>query len=524
MKETRRLDILAAIGGVLAMVILTNFGILGYRYHSSNHFDEYWAREAILKNARQPATRAALDVMLKSPSLSFQLDPSKLKKAAKEYPNDPRLNLYMGVFAEEPIASEALEHLSKLDPNNALLIYLLASKASSRGDWGEARSLLAKADELKGFDCYDFPYAMANGDFGLECQLSQANSDGAERVQHDLRKLAKGTCDHALKLHAAGRDHEALAILKEIRQLGWRPIRRDGADIIDALRGSAIVRTSDDARTQIASDIGDGKVLADAGAEIEKTILIRAGTRAFVLEDAYDPSDRMIRLVFTGIIAFWVLVACSMALIMNLIGLGVMLRKSRGLQVSPMHAEATTKAYSAANLIKVYAVAFVVPFLAFLAMTIIDPGSHWFAAVTCIAMFSMVIVPMGLNAHISKRYEKAYSALAQEASLEPLPKSKLMAAQDKRELLRRDAGLLGGFLITLSFSILVLSTALRLHFGAYPCQITKAMGGMPQAEMRYVKDLVDGKVKVPQKYIDEIKREEARINAQHSTKSAGERK
>jgi len=247
---------------------------------------------------------------------------------------------------------------------------------------------------------------------------------------------------------------------------------------------------------------------------------IRAGIRAFLLDNEYDKTRPIVRFAFLSMVGSYGLFACCGGLLVSLGWVWALSRKDRRLPVSPLHMEATSKVYSARALLRLYLLTFIACSLLMIPMVSVNPNSALFSIAAGIAIVGVPAVPMVLDGRMTRSYRKTYQALAEQAGLEPLPKPKLMSVQDKRELARRDAGLLGGFVITLALWSILVSVGLKLTFGGYTWQITKAMGGMPQAEMRYVKDLVDGKVKVPQKYIDEIKREEARYNVQRSTSNA----
>ena len=509
MKETRRLDVLAIIGGVLALgcVVLVSASV--YEFQRFTRLVEYpdEAVPAILANAHQSDLRADLEIMLSKRGYSSKPDAAKIKKALQKYPNSPRLNLRLGTYGEEPLASAAFRRLSELDPDNALPLYLLASKAASKGSWNEVQELVRRANGLPRLDPYKFPYSLARGDMFLEMHMHTVDTG----INTRLAGLSRNSGKYALKLHAQGKDVEALAYLADVRQLGRRLMRRDGADMLDALVGSTIVRNCNRTVAQIASGTGNEKLLARIEAENNLRTQIRAGCRQYT--DIFV--DNMLsRMKKFGALSFslYGLVHLSLATLVGLVGLRGLTRKSKRIPVSDLHLQATSAVFTSERLLTVYALTL----LACGSSTLLLASMRDALSPVSIAMLSIGIllplaVPVWMGERVKGEYRTTYNRLAEQSGVEVLPKRrKLMSVQDKREMDRRLMGLDGGFVITLAIWALLVSIGVKAHFNAYPWQITKAMGGMPQAEMKYVKDLVDGKVKVPQKYIDEIKREEAR--------------
>ncbi|HET6453821.1 MAG TPA: hypothetical protein VFI02_05405 [Armatimonadota bacterium] len=507
MKETRRLDILAAIGGVLALaLVIAVFGI----YLQETRLvppDEMKCWNAMLRSIRRPDVREDLQA-LKPPNGSLDVDMEQLRRAARKYPSSPRITFHLGVLATDPLASEELRHLSRLDPGNALPFYLLASEASSSGDWDSALKLLAKANSLEGLDLYDFPLEFAKRDGVLEMGLEMASSGANMAVYSDLRDLAKNAARHATNLHTGGKGSDAMALLAGVRQMGWALARRHDAKAMDALVGCSILRICNKAGTRIAADMHNDSELARIRAESEELTCIRAGVRMFTIEITERMTNRTIKFLFLSVPVFLLLISFSLCMLSSLVWLTMDIFRSRRLPASDFHREAAARVYSTGRLLKLYGLLFLSACLPTLVLLGVDAELKPISYLAIGFAMSPTLVFILLVGRTSRLYKDTYRELAEQAGVEVHPKWKRVPIQEWREFLRRAAGLEGGSVITLAIWALLLSIGLKAHFNAYPWQLTKAMGGMPQAEMKYVKDLVDGKVKVPQKYIDEVKREE----------------
>jgi hypothetical protein len=520
MKETRRLDILAAIGGVLAVGWM---GLAVAFLCNANQIvntaeDRDYLRPVIIRRAGTPDLKADLEIML--PGIGEhdkKPDTGKIRQALDKYPDSPRLNLRLGTYGNEPLASQALRHMSDLDPRNALPLYLLASRAGSRASWDEASSLVKRANSLPKLEVYKLPYPLARGDIRLESCISQADS-GMESL---VSAIGKNAQDHALELHAVGRNDEALAILADARRVGWRLMRLDGVDAVDCLVGNKIVRNCSRAALRIAKDTNNQEALALATADMEKCSYIRAGFRAHA-DGLID--DMLKRLMKFMALAFSLcgLIFLSTSCLTGLAAHWSASRKSKGVPASSLHDEATASLLAGGRMLWRYALLIIAcsASTAFLASMPYAP-SPLSTAMVFAGVLVPFVLPAWMDAAVRKQYREVYNHLAEQRGVDMLPKKRRLAPiHDRREIDRRLAGLDGSFVITLSIWALLVCTLLRVEFHAYPWQITKTMGGMPQAEMKYVKDLVDGKVKVPQKYIDQVKREEARYNVQHPTSNA----
>lgn len=292
-------------------------------------------------------------------------------------------------------------------------------------------------------------------------------------------------------------------------------MRLDGVDAIDCLVGNKIALSCDKAAAQIAKETHNQQELALVTTDMEKCLYVRAGCRAYadkLVDNMLDKVKRFMALAFS----LYGLLGLSGGTLTGLLALRSFERKSRGMPASSLHDKATGIVFPGRRMLSIYAVAFLACSASTLLLVSMPAGlSPAPVATMFIGIMIPFTTPLYLYGRARKQYKETYNHLAEESGAELLPKKiRLMAIQDRREITRRLVGLDGGLMVTMTFWGLLLSMGLRLCYGAYPWQITKAMGGMPQAEMRYVKDLVDGKVKVPQKYIDQIKREEARFKKQ----------
>ena len=509
MKETRRLDILAAIGGVLGLVCLLIVGSFLYQTQRLMRSCEEMSAVpgALSADVRQPDLKAETDAVIAANPLGYRPDIRKLRIAVRRYPNSPRLSFRLGACARTPEGTQALKHAAELAPDNSVPLYVLASRAESRK---EAVALLYQANGRLSFDPYTLPYELAQGDSVMELELRSIGYDMESPVYTSIKKLANVACSRAKELHAAHKDGEASYVLEDVRKMGQRLMYREDAEITDVLLGSHILRDCSLVGMKIAK--GDKSRIMHFESEIKKSVCIRAGCRSFLDEQAQAMMSKTWKFFEISFSLYGLLHVSLGALIGGVMAYWGM-RKSKRVPSSDLHMRTTAMVLPGERLFRIYALALFGCGVSTLVLASIrETIKPLSLIVMLIAVFIPMFVPMLVSIQARRQYRDTYNHLAEQEGKEMLPKKK-KSPQDRREIERRMSGLDGGFAITLAIWALVVSIGLKHYFHAYPWQPNKAMGGMPQAEMKYVKDLVDGKIKVPQKYIDEVKREDARREA-----------
>ncbi|HUV05451.1 MAG TPA: hypothetical protein VMX94_10130 [Armatimonadota bacterium] len=506
MKETRRLDILALIGGVLALVAIAVQGY--YTIWARTYSFEAQAaetREAILQRMPDTDVRADFEVL----SLGFgsvhggAAAQRALERAVKKFPKSARLNFRLGTIGESRQSPGALRRAAELDTSNALPLYLLASEAASRGAADEAIVLLIRGNRRRHVDSYPLPYEVCENNGLFEAMVGAANSLRSSPIH--LRRVATCVSKHAAELHAAGHTDQALTTLGETKRMAWSLMRSKDATMMDLLAGTAIVAIADKREAQIYTETGSKVGLAQVQKEKRKLTYLSAGCRAY-----WDQS--MEGLVRSGarfsapIVSVAPIIGQSWLTVAMLLLWAAFALRTRRVPTSELHLEAAAKSFSVGRLLKYYAPIFLLPGLAASALTYLAFSKYTLVTVAAGAAF---LVPSILLLWLSVRlHKKTYLQTAESLGRE---KPRFWAgapAQDKREIARRLAGVHGGAMILLLVWGLLVSGVVKLTWDAFPWQIERAFAGVYKAELRYAADLVAGKVKVPQKYIREIEERE----------------
>lgn len=535
MRETRRLDVLAVIGGVLALVAIAVQGYYTIRARTYSFVARAAeTREAILQRMPDTDVRADFEALTamwdkkyvkrmealyreyeKKPGEGYRLDREQLQigrtgilleRAIRKFPNSARLHFRLAMFTTGPSSIEAIRKASELDPGNALPCYLLASDAASRKAWDEALRFLMQGNNRKRLTEYPLlrRYIDRHGVAGL-ILLPGATADYEFSVISRLRRLATGISGHALEIHASGRTDEALKMLDSVKQMGWKCTRAEDAATFDVLVGSVLVAISNKREAQIYTETGSKAGLAQVQKEKGKLAYLRAGCRAYVGQLMEGLVRRGAR--FSAPIASVapIIGQSWLAAIMLVVWAAFALR-TRGKPASELHLEAAAKSFSAGRLLKYYAPIFLPPGLAASALMYLAFSKYMLVMAAAGAAF---LVPSVLLLWLSARlYRKTYLQTAESLGRE---KPRFWAgapAQDKREIARRLAGVHGGAMIFLILWALLVSGGTKLAIGAFPWQIERAFAGVYKTELRYAADLVAGKVKVPQKYIREAEQRE----------------
>lgn len=399
-----------------------------------------------------------------------------------------------------------LRKASELDPSNALPLYILASRAISSGSADEAVALLAEGNRRSRMDDYPLPYDLAKGDPQVEIAITTANSQTRSPIFLVLRQLVRGAREHALKLHAAGRTETALAIIGETKQIGWKLVRTDDATVMDMLVGVAITGVCHKGEEQIYTETHSQSGLAQLEQERDKLTYLRAGGLAYLA----SAGKRIPKLMSTSsaltLPTIYVGFFQAAIIVVSLVAWGVLALVARRKPASHLHREATARAFAAGRLLRMYAL-ILLP-LGIVASVLVYFGLlREFMILLPVAAGTAAFVPFLLLWWTNAAYKKAYRAAAEAAGQEIPRLWKGTPIQEKREVARRIAGVQGGMMLFLVLCGLLISGGAKLMLGGYPwqSQAMHVIASIREEERQYVADLVAGKIKVPQKYIDEQK-------------------
>lgn len=489
MKETRRLDVLAIIGLLIGVGVV--FLLIWWeRKPGCDNATISNTITAFLKNLPESDLKADYEIMLPQTG-SFQAMPSvdKIRRTVGKYPNSARLQLRLGVFGHD---KHALRRAAELDPKNALPLYYLASKSPAR----EAVALLAKANQRKDFTWYPFPETS-----GLLDDLVQAANSSMIPPVYLVFPVGLGNVGkYALQLQKQGRTADALAAIEQAKGMGWRVVRREKSNMMDLLMAVVFLGMTDKYEQQIYTETGSNAGLARVEAERKRLHYLRAGERYYATEVSGEDMANMMKHLapFTALLI--ILVAQVIVLFLSIIWWELLLFRSRKQAGSELHLQATG-VFSIGRLSKLYAILFVPAIVVFLVAPIALNGKTLLPIVG--VYMAGTLLPVILFWKAKAIYRKAYRQ-ATESVRQEVGKS----IPDRREFQRRMIGVQGGGMVFIVIVGLLVSGGTKLASDAYPWEPYPSMAQINQRESQFVKDLVAGKVKVPQKYIDEVKHEE----------------
>ena len=286
MSATRRLDILALIGGMLAVSIVA--ALIGWAIKNAFSKNPQDAIQAIVRTMPKSDVRADLQASVNSASgPSFKPDVQELRQGIRDFPNSARLHFRLATSLTGPRSSAELERTMKLDPRNALPVYLLAANASAAGRWDESARLLSIADPLSRMDGYNADIGLAGGNLLGEVSIIAAISAARFPIYAELRRLAKDVGQRSLQVHEQ-QSHksratpEALRQLAMVKRMGWKLVESKDATVMDAMVGTAIVTTCQTTARRIFTQLGDKAALAGLQPEQDRLIYIRAGGKWYV--------------------------------------------------------------------------------------------------------------------------------------------------------------------------------------------------------------------------------------------------
>ena len=510
MKETRRLDVLAILGAVLVLGVAA---AAVYCYISvvampgSDPLAQ--SRNRVLR--RMPpsdlrADLAALSARATQEDYGSQ-EANELDQAADKYPNSARIQLHAGLRGSEERRPQALQRAIRLDPGNALPYYLLASDAASKGALDKAADLLARGNRQRKMTEYPIPYEVARGFAGFFV-IDGMNTDIRFGTYGKLRRPALALGKLSVTLYQTGHTDQALALIGEIRQMGLKTMHRKDATLIDALIGSSVLHLCERSEKDIYGATGSQAGLAQVEKESRKLTYLKAGSQAYLFESMEVFTRRMAQLGAPGLAVSTAAGASAFLLFTCFVWWAILALRSRRRNGSETHGEATASAFFGVRLLKVYGLLLLISCIAtaplvYLANSSLNPDYLYTGGEIAGALMAIALLAMLIRAIIW--YRKAYLRAQENPRF-----WRGAPAQEKREIMRRLVGFQGGMAITLALFGLLVCGYTKATMHAFPWQFDSVMMDMRQREIQYTADLVAGKVKVPQKYIDEVKREEAR--------------
>ncbi|HEY3298661.1 MAG TPA: hypothetical protein VGK34_08410 [Armatimonadota bacterium] len=252
MRQTRIIDVLSVLGFLSAAAIFA-FAFAGpisrTGIRTEHRSDDAEIRQNLLQRTPKSEIKADFEVMTawdKKYPAAYRAREICLRQALRDYPSSARLHLRAGVFLDGRQSDDALREAARLDPSNALPIYLLAGNAASRNSWEEASNLIHlanRATRLTNYPllCRDF-HPQSIEESGLF--LSDAESVFGDNMRERLKRLSSSIKNHALALHSKGHTHEALRFL-DVQELMGRKIAGGGrGGLLDLLVGQSIQRSS----------------------------------------------------------------------------------------------------------------------------------------------------------------------------------------------------------------------------------------------------------------------------------------
>jgi len=425
-----------------------------------------------------------------SDDLQVKPNIAHLKQAAKKYPNSARLQFRLGSFGPD---EQALRRAAELDADNAVPMYYLASNALSRDSMDEGLAVLTDANYRKNLT--DYPISL-KGDSQADLVVISVNSALDFKTYAVCRRTAVAVRDYALKLHKQGRTDEGLEALDQAKKMARKLMDRDNANLISLLVGTAILKIEQKPEKQIYTDIGSKEGLARIAREQARLDYLSAGGRYYAKHGAERLATAVVQHAASFIPAAFVSASATWFLFLVAICWAVLVLWSRGRPGSAVYAEATNT-FHAGRLIKWYALAFLPIIVALSLLGMFLTAERLFPSVYS---YTACVFPAALLLWKAEAvYKRAYRQAAESAG-EEISKS----AADKREFQRRMMGVMGGGIIFLSILGVLIAGGTKAVTGTYPWDVQSVSSQICSQESQYVKDLLAGKIKVPQRLIREV--------------------
>jgi len=507
---TRRLDTLALIGGIIAVLAIVGQVYLAIYNDRQSHL--YGNNQAFVKMIDNPEMRADFEMLSSlSPTGTNEKNAKSgydaVYSASKQFPNSPRIQLHAGILLKGQESTAALEQSARIDPDNALPLYLLAYQAVSQKDFSKAIKLLEEGNKRPRADRYSIPSSVAGKDINYEQLIDGANIQ-PEKAMSPIAKLTKGLCEYSSDLNGRGQTDKALQTLSQLRELSHKLISVEDPNSIDVLVSNAVLVIIHKYEIPILQARKDTEGLKRI--EMEKTRLryLRAGVLAYT----YDSTPRFLQritgffsslsLVVIGAMEAWIVLA-------TMITWWAIRRKTctHTTNDEPRLSEIASF-FNPAGLIRFYALIFILPWLALMILVhLVINTIHNDTATTYVGLLPVISINISLMLLVvfTHRISKKARAADTDGDSKAWIKG---SAKQKRETERILSWINGGAMVFLFVCSLFTTAGVKIAFDAYPWQFSRAMSGMTNEESKYMTKLVAGKVAVPEKYVQEVIKDE----------------
>lgn len=521
MNETRRLDIFARVGGVLALLtVIACIGTIIYGIYQSSKIDESWlqARDDILQRMPDSEVKADFAVTTASNKIFYPtIYPNRekiLAQAIRKYPNSARLQFRLGTTVEGPASLDALMKAVKLDPANGATYYALASAEAEKGNWGRATEYLKQGNMCKVFSTYPFTNTELNPKGIFEAVVAQ-DSGGGNFVLYQgmrFRNMMRAMGKHAQMLQSQGKTDEAVGMLNEARQMGWATMGKDHGNIMTVVYGTNIIILADHYAKPIYESTHSASGLAQLKQDTREIAYLQAGQNKYL-------DDSMRHLIRNTDLFFSMLIPAAPILLESLLTLFVIMgwighsRKSRDTDASELHDAATARAFSFSRMMKAYAAIFVIPGIltavAAIIVCLTSPAKYFLSAIAIPVIAVLYPVVMYVRGAVS--YKRAYRYVAEEAGTTAPRSWRTASRADRREVARRLSGVFGGSMVLLTVLGLMISVGMKIGFGTFPWQPEHFLSDYCAYEKQYTSDLLAHKIVVPE---EKIRKAENRLMRQ----------
>ncbi len=504
MTTTRKLDILAIIGIVLAVAAVVSVIVGMVRVdHWINSSDAGTGDLDFIKNLPESDVRADLHAVVANKSSKAVV--KELSRATGRYPNSARLHFRLGTFSQGDQSTEALTRAAELDRQNALPVFLLASRAAYARQWDTVRVYLTQANLRPRVDWYGIPSSVSDGYMFGSLGFLRVEEQIDHPVQKGLSSLSRTLGEHALILHKSGQTALAIDDLRLVRQAAEKIARTQDGTAVELLIGQSMAAATNKRRATIFSAVHDREQLRSLDSDRRTLEYRRAGIRYF----ARRALDGELSMTIIGcalfIILYISLLHPSVGILIGAFEVRALTRKSLGMAPTELH----ERAFSHVRLsLGRYALVLLV--LCAGCASLIQTQMKDFDQIAWVALPLLVAVIAAPHVTPSShQYLKAYRREHELAGL-PLPfHRKNMPVEDKRELARLELGILGATMIVMVLFVAVACGFYKARADAYPWQPGKTLTNVRREEQTFVRGLLAGKIKVPQKYILEEQKKAA---------------
>lgn len=524
MQATRSLRIFAVVGGILSLIVLALCVFVCSINSKVENSDLESARESLLKRMPPSDLRANYAILTSQNEILYPAAYAKrnetLDQALRAYPGSARIQLRVGVYGHGDASVRALRTAAALDTQNALPLYILASKAADRGALDEALALIKQGNLRKYTTGYPIRETdlSAGGATETMSVVAEYTFIGLSYCEN-LRQMGRRLSIHAVEIQSHGQTNDALSITDEVKKMGRAVMSGQPRNSFAVLNGSAIINIALKYEKDICTSTGDKAGLARIERESHEGDYLKAGVNAYV--------DQMITHLLTREKKFFALPCAVSSIVLQIVFVlgyltawSVSIFRSRNRQANELHLKATERAFPVWRLFADYFLIFVPAGI--VASFIVNRawssfGHELEVTIPTLAVVSALPVVLQVYAHIT--YSRA---LRKQAEQECVEATRIIGRrapwEEKREFNARMAGVHGGALIFLTICALGISAWMRCSVGYYPWQLDNALSGIAQEETQYLGDLLAHKIKVSDSAIRNVQQ----TRAKYAKRSGGE--